>query len=459
MPTPSLRILIYKRIPEPLKPFWHSVESSAIGSRLARGAFWSLVGGVASRGLMLLASILIARILGRDVYGEYGMIRSTSQMFLVFAGFGLGLTATRHVAQYRRIDPQRAGRIISLSGVFAFIIGFIIALFLVVIAPWVAQQTINAPHLADELRIGAVILFLSALNGAQTGALAGFEAFKTIAIVNLKVGILSFPILVAGAYFDGLRGALWALVINMAINWIFNHLALRNESKKNNILFKTKDCIHEWPILWRYSFPAALSGILATPALWICNAMLVNQPGGYAQMGLFDAANQWRIATLFIPATLSGIALPMLSDFDSKQDNMSFLKVLKYNAILIAGTSLLIALPILLFSKPIMRLYGKGFEDGYWTLCLLSLSTILVSLNSIIGQAIASRGKMWVGFWFNFLWACVLLTSCWLFTKCSYGAMGLSISFLISYLFHSIWQSIYLSLSLRRPNHLPLITH
>ena len=70
---------------------------------------------------------------------------------------------------------------------------------MLLLAPWLAANTINAPHLAGVLRIGALLLFINAINGAQTGALSGFEAFRTIAYVNLFVGLTSFPILIAGA--------------------------------------------------------------------------------------------------------------------------------------------------------------------------------------------------------------------------------------------------------------------
>ncbi|NOZ40854.1 MAG: oligosaccharide flippase family protein [Planctomycetes bacterium] len=74
-----------------------------------------MAGAVISRGLMLVASILVARMLGKTVYGELGMIRSTVGMFGVFAGFGLGLTATKHVAEFRESDPERAGRIVGFT--------------------------------------------------------------------------------------------------------------------------------------------------------------------------------------------------------------------------------------------------------------------------------------------------------------------------------------------------------
>jgi O-antigen/teichoic acid export membrane protein len=440
----SFRNFFYGFCPNFLRPYWHQIEGSAIGGRLARSIFWALAGGIISRGLMLLATILLAQILGRESYGEYGIIRSTLQMFLVFAGFGLGLTATKHVAEYRIVNPLRAGRIMALSGLFATVTGAIIALAMIIFAPWLAAKTINAPHLTNELRTGAIVLFLSAINGAQTGALACFEAFKTIAKVNLSVGIISFPILLFGAYFGGLNGAIWALAGNMAVSWILNHLALRNESARFKVPFAVKECWREWPILWKFSFPAALSGLMISPVVWASNAILVNQQDGYGQMGLFDAANQWRMAILFVPSVVGQIVLPMLSNFNGQSDRIKFRKTLKYNAIINSGTAFAAALPIALFAKFIMGWYGTDFKEGSWVLAIMSFTTILVSLNSCVGQAIASQGKMWIGFLFNGLWGISLLTSSWIFIRQGYGALGLALANFIAYTLHSAWQSFYI---------------
>ena len=443
MSNRSLRNFIYSACPRQLLPYWNRVESSPLGSRMVRGAFWSLGGAVISRGLMLIASILVARMLGREVYGEYGMIRTTVNMFLVFAGFGLGMTATKHVAECWETDPARAGRIMAISGLFAVGTGTIVAVGLYVFAPWVATHTINAPYLIGELRIGAFILLLNAVNGAQTGALAGFEAFKSIAKVNLWTGLASFPLLLGGAYWGGLRGAVWALAGNMAISWLLNHLALRRESAHHKVPFSSKGCFAEWPILWRFSLPAALGGIMVSPVLWACSAMLVNQPDGYGQMGLFDAANQWRMAILFIPGVIGQIVLPMLSNLNGLDDQLRYQKALKYNAFITGGVALAVALPVALLAPSIMRSYGPGFEEGSLALVLLAISTVLVALNTVVGQAIASKGRMWIGFLFNLMWAIFLLVCSYYFIKKGYGVNGLAMASIIAYLAHSIWQSVY----------------
>lgn len=440
----SLRNTLYGACPRPLRPYWDRVEASDTGSRLARGAFWSLCGAIVSRGMMLLAFILVARTLGREIYGEFGIIRSTVNMFVVFAGFGLGLTATKHVAELRTTDPSRAGRIMALSDLFAMGSGAITAIGLLIFAPWLAQHTINAPHLAGELRIGGIILFINAVNGAQTGSLAGFEAFKAIAKINLGVGLSAFPLLVGGAHFGGLRGAVCALAVNMVINWLLNHLALRKEIARHKVSFSYKGCIIEWPILWQFSLPAALSSSMVIPVMWACNAILVNQPGGYVQMGLFDAADQWKLATLFIPTTAGRIVLPMLSNLHSLNDQRTYQKVLKLNILLNGGLALAVALPISVLAPWIMRSYGEGFEHGKWVLVFLALTSVLMAVNSVIGQAIASKGRMWIGMLFNALWAGALLIFSFVLLRQNYGAMGLAFGNFVAYLLHTIWQSLYM---------------
>jgi len=55
--------------------------------------------------------------------GQLGMVQSTAGMFGIFAGFGMGLTANKHVAELKIKDPARAGRIIGLSSLVSWTTG------------------------------------------------------------------------------------------------------------------------------------------------------------------------------------------------------------------------------------------------------------------------------------------------------------------------------------------------
>ncbi len=420
-----------------LRPVLSRIENSPMGYRLARGVFWSMAGAVISRGLMLAAWILVARILGKIGYGELGIIQSTVGMFGVFAGFGLGLTATKHVAEFRRNDPERAGRIIALSGLVAMATGGLMALGLFIFAPWLAKHTLNAPHLSGVLRIGAPILFISALNGAQTGAMSGFEAFKTIARVNIFIGLVSFPILVLGTYFGGLTGAVWALMINLCFNWFLNHLALRKEAKLYKVPFTFKNCSREMSVLWRFSLPAVLAGSVTGPANWACNSLLVNQPNGYGEMGIFSAANQWYAMLWFIPGLLGQVMLPVLSERLGQKETNQSIKTLVFAI----KANIALVLPLVLLasiaSPYIMGLYGEGFRGGWPTLVVVLLTTGLVAAQAPVGQIITASGKMWIAFAMNIGWALIFILGTLLLVD--KGALGLATARAVGYIFHTVW--------------------
>ncbi|MDI6802126.1 MAG: oligosaccharide flippase family protein [Thermodesulfovibrionales bacterium] len=418
----------------------HLPEGS-LRARFALGTFWSVAGAVISRGLSLLASIVVARVLGKVGFGELGIIQSTVGMFGLFAGLGLGMTATKHVAEFRQKDAAKAGRIIGLSFLVALGFGGVISFALGILAPWLAETTLAAPHLAQLLQIGAGILFFSAVNGVQTGALSGFEAFRTIANINLASGLLSFPLMVGGVYIAGLQGAVWGLVVSMAANCGFNYVALKNRMRKENISVHYLQSRKEWQVLWQFSLPAFLSGMMVGPVNWVCGALLVNQPNGYAEMGIYNAANQWRNAILFLPGSMSAIVLPMLSNLYGHDDNRRYKKVLLYNGVINVSIAFIVALIISLAAKVIMGSYGKDFSSGKYVLIVLAVSATLSASVSVIGQVIASSGRMWWGFILNLLWGIVLIFSYWLLI--SKGALGLAFANLIAYGVHLITVSFF----------------
>ena len=382
----------------------------------------------------MIATIVVARILGRENYGEYGMIQSTVDSFSVFAGFGLGLTATKHVAEFRQSDPKRAGRIIGLSRIMAGVTGIIIAGLLLVFSSHLAEKSIHAPHLANALRIGSLVLLISALNGAQTGALAGFEAFKTIAKVNALVGLISFPVLMIGAWFGGVTGLVWALVVNLCFNWLLNHRAIRLESARNGVPFSFKGSMKELPLIWRFALPATLSGLMVGPANWVCRAMLTSQPDGYSEMGILSAALIFQGLLMFISNMLGAPLLSMVSkagtDISNKLGTINILSSWILGAFL--------ALPLLTFPEAVQYLFGSEYATRSFrvTFSLVVLSTSIVTFKAGLSRILAANSMLWWGFLSNSLWAVILITASFIFIHL--GAIGLAGSMAIAYILNTV---------------------
>src|SRR5690606_9151351 len=136
-------------------------------ARLLKTTFWSAVGEGASKGLLLVATVLLARILGSEDYGQFGLVRTTINMFAVVGGLGLGLTANRYVAQFRDTDKAFSGQIIGSSYLVAACTGTLAGAAMFVGADPLASKVLGEPGIAEGLKVAALLLMLLALSGAQ----------------------------------------------------------------------------------------------------------------------------------------------------------------------------------------------------------------------------------------------------------------------------------------------------
>jgi O-antigen/teichoic acid export membrane protein len=236
----------------------------------------------------------------------------------------------------------------------------------------------------------------------------------------------------------GLAGAVWALTINLVFNWLLNHLALRWEAKRHNVKLILQACWREWPVLWRFSsVPAFLAASMFGPADWICSAMLVNQPDGYGEIGIYNAANQWFTLLLFLPNILGNVVLPMLSDQLGRNETDRSFKTL----LLAIAINFSVVTPLVLIaglaSPYIISLYGESFSAGWPTLVVALLTAGLLAVQTPVGHIIAASGRMWLGFAMNIGSAVVFVLGTFLLVK--HGSVGLATARLISYFLHSFW--------------------
>ena len=421
------------------------IKSSNIASRLASGAFWSILGNVIGKGFMLLSFIIVARILGKQEYGEMGMIRSTIVMFSIFAGAGISLTASRYIAIYRNTDTYKTQEVYLLSSYFSIAMGLLIALLLYFFAPVIAEKSLHSPKLIGDIRIGACVLFFITLNSAQNGILSGFEQFKSIAINASIYGVAQLAFLTIGAYFWGTSGVIIGLGLSAIVLGVINQYSIHSKTKRifvqhirlRNIRKETVS------ILWKFSFPAIMSSILAIPALWWCKTLVV-QADGFGSMANYDVAEQWNSIILFIPTTLAGMIIPILSNTLAEGTANQYKKIVSINILFNAAITTVIVLFLYLLTSLILKSYGAEFTDKN-TFRILILSTIPNAISAVLGQVIASKGKMWAGFVLNLLWAIWLILLSLLFIQhLKYGALGLAFAVLCAYILHTIFSYAYM---------------
>jgi O-antigen/teichoic acid export membrane protein len=418
--------------PAALRGTKRRIEASPLARRLIRGTFWSLLGTVISRSLGLVGSICVARMIGKVGMGRLGIVQSTVGMFSTLAGLGLGLAGTKHVAEHRAGNPAAVGEIIGLLSLISWTSGLLMTVVVVLSAPWLAQHTLAAPQLVPELESGSLLLLFGVVNGVQTGVLSGFEAFKSIARINVICGLANFPILTCCTWFAGLPGAVWGLVASLALNCGLNFFAVRREARAAGIVVTYRHFHKHWNLLWQFGLPGMLSGLISGPVNWGTSTMLVNQHGGYAEMGILNATGSWFQAVGFLPGLLGQVLLPILASFSAAKNRAGLNRAL----VLATWTNLILVLPPVVLgcclSRPIMGLYGAGFAQGWPVLVMTLLSTGVVVVQAPITDRLVATSRMWVYFLAHLIWATASLVGCFLWVPV-YGSFGLALARCVAY--------------------------
>jgi O-antigen/teichoic acid export membrane protein len=232
-------------------------------------------------------------------------------------------------------------------------------------------------------------MFFAALNGSQVGALSGLEAFHRVAWGNLFRGIWIIVLVTTGAAFGGLMGALLGYVAVGAATAAFYQIAVRRECASRAITISYRITREDLRILSRFTVPVLLTTFSFTPAAWWSNVLLANR-GGYAEAGVFGAVLHWQMFILFFTSAMANIGLPMLVNVRAERDLEKYKKCLTINFLLASAPAIALAVPVALYSRFIMRMYGPAFEQGRTAMVLISVDAVLSAVNTPVGHVIWS---------------------------------------------------------------------
>jgi O-antigen/teichoic acid export membrane protein len=388
----------------------------------------------------LATGVVLARLMGREGYGEVGVIVSTFALFTQIGTLSLGATATRYSAQLRIGDPESTGRFLGGILLLSSLASTLLAILIVLFAPQVAL-TLNRPGLVGALRLSGVVMFLQGIDSIQMGILSGYEAFRTLARVMLVRAFVNLATSVLGAYLYGLLGVVGAMILTNLVTVTLHRRALNAIFAQTGVSIRYALDAAILKPLWEFSFPVFLSGTLTMLSLWGVNALLVNQPEGYSQMGLFNAANQWRALGIFIPAVFTPAVLSIQSSLYASRNRASYHRSVTGNLFVQSAIAALVAFVLAVLAPYLMRLYGSQFHDAANVLVLLALGWFLLTPNSILWIAAISRHDVWWGLLFNAIGIAFLFVFASLFVGS--GARGIALAYLYAQLIQLGLQGVH----------------
>jgi O-antigen/teichoic acid export membrane protein len=419
------------------------VQQSPIGKRIVSGTFWSVVGNGFGKVFTFIAMVIVARILGKETFGDFGLVQSTAATFVTFSCFGIGATATKYIAELVHTNKERTGRIIGLNYLFTFFSSVIVAIIFYFSVPYICEAKIGAIYLTEEMRWGALLLFLMTFMSTQLGIMSGFQDFKGQATITFIVGVLSLPVYIIGAILGNLHGAVLGLVTVTGINALINSIFIFQNTRKFHVRYLFWDAYKELPILWKFSFPTMLCGIIYSGIFWVCQMMLRATPNGDAESGIFFAGFSIVSILIFVPTKLRDVIFPMLSELHGTKSHKKFRKTATIHFLVNAFVIGILVIPVAVFSKQIMTLFGNDFANDYGTLLLLCFFAVLYIIGNNVDQIILSQGRAWINLAYCILGSLVSFIVCYFLITENYGSIGLILAMIAGHLARMAFWIVY----------------
>lgn len=402
-------------------------------ARFQRGVVWSIAAALATSGFNFVLRVIVARLFGRDGFGQFGMVLSTVATVAGIAQLAMSFTATKFVAEFRSSDPVRAGRIIGLASIVSLVTGSLAAIALGAGARWLAANSLGAPGLAGSLRLASVMVFFTVLVGYHMGSLAGLESYRSLAILALATGAANLLAAALGAAAWGLAGAVGGMGVGSFLQWLMFHRTTEAICRRQGISISRKGALSERKVLFSFALPAALCGISAAPAIWLANAFLARQADGFSQLALYTAAFSVRTLVFFLPSLVNSVSMSLLNNQKGLRDWDGYRRVFRTNIVVTGATVVLAALGVGLVGVRVLAAFGRDFRVGYPVLLVLLLAAVLEGVMASMYQVVQAESRMWSSFFFISLPRDLLIVCVAYVLAPRLGALGVATAYTVGY--------------------------
>jgi O-antigen/teichoic acid export membrane protein len=314
-------------------------------------------------------------------------------------------------------------------------------------APSLAQHHFHRAAMTAPLMFGALALAFAIVQGVAQGALNGLERFRTNALFSSAGAVALACALPLCAWVGGVMGGLiaWTTVTGVCACY---GVRLVCKGTDWRAVLRAGQWRSETRRFTAVSTPIVMSALVMAPVNWIALSLLAHTSAGFVQVGQFNAAYQWYMGLIFIPAVIAGTVLPALSRMRTAGDGKGFASLTRHsiatNALVACASSLL----VWFVAARLMGLYGPAYHDAVPLLRWLAVAAAANGLNAAIGQIMTASNRLWFGLLVNLLWSSTYLGwAAWQVPRV--GALGLAQGLVIAYAVHTLVHLGYLRQHLR----------
>jgi O-antigen/teichoic acid export membrane protein len=359
---------------------------------LASGASLMFGGRAAGKLLQAIAQVVLARLLGPELFGLYAVGWTIISLIPWFGALGLDRTVIRFGAPYRAESPARFKGLILYSVGLSLIGGLAFSIATFLLAPWLATSVFHKPDLVPVLRWFAAAFMFAA--GVQTVAAAAritqrmkdsmlTEDFLPAAI-NLAL-ILIFFLLgweIPGVFIAVVVANAISLAVGMsALYRLFPELSV---SERPAPIFSRE--------IWLFTAPVAFAGIANTMLTW-SDRLIVGFLRPASEVGIYQAASSASMLLSLILGSFTAVFTPMIADMYHRGETKRLDELFKITT----KWGLYLCFPIFvvmwLQSRDMMMvIFGADYAGGALPLIVLSIGQLINVATGTVGAVLVMTG-------------------------------------------------------------------
>lgn len=361
---------------------------------ISRNSAVYFAGTIFSVGLGYLFKVYLARVLGAEDLGLYALGMTMVGFFGIFNTLGLPNSALRFVAEYSAAEKMKELHALLWRGAgFLLAANLVLAGVLLFSGHWIATRFYHAPRLTRYLPLFALIMMFGVLNGFYGKVLAGYRDLKLRTLIVNFIGSplnmsLSVILIWAGLH---LRGYLLAQVASAAAVGILLLVAVRHFTPRGARFFARRGSAPEKEVM---SFSAAMLGIsLLEFLISQTDKVTLGFYRSARDVGIYSVA---AALVVYIPLALSSvnqILAPMIADLYTRGEHTLLRRLFQSLTKWVVGLTLPLAFVVVVFARPLMRIFGPEFEVGWPVLIIGTVGQLINCGVGSVGYLLLMSGN------------------------------------------------------------------
>ena len=338
--------------------------------------------------------VYIARTLGAEALGWYALGITLIGFFGIFNTLGLAQSAVRYVAAYVAAKTFAPLHALLWRGTAILVLAnlFLVAILLT-LGRWIAVRFYHVPQLVEYLPWFAMIMLFGVLNGFYGKVLSGYKDLgrRTLIInfVGSPLNMLLAVVLIGRGF--GLRGYLLAQIVSAVIVCVLLLVAVR-ELTPVEARFATRKGAPLQREVW--SFSAAMLGIGLLEFLMVhVDKVALGHYLNARDVGVYSVAAAVVIYVPLVLQSVNQIFSPTIADLHTRGEHALLSRLFQSLTKWVIGLTTPLAAVVIVFARPIMRIFGPDFAEGWPILVIGTLGQLVNCGVGSVGYLLLMSGN------------------------------------------------------------------